>query len=55
MTKDDFTNIVNARVGVLIGVPGAREIYNTLWDSLRFDPDFDAAVEEAENFIDIGD
>lgn len=49
MTNEQMQNVTNAAIAKRAGVPGAREVYNTLWDTFRADPDFDAALEAAEN------
>ena len=49
MTNEQMPNVTNAVIAKRAGVPGAREVYNALWDTFHTDPDFDAAVEAAEN------
>lgn len=55
MTTEQFKNVEMARFGVLTGVPGARAIYNELHSQFSSDPDFDAAVESAENMNESAD
>jgi len=47
MTDEQMQNVTNALLAKQAGIPGAREVYNALWDAFHTDPDFDAAVEAA--------
>ena len=52
MNNEQFKSVVAAKTGALLGIPGARDIYNALYESLHDDAEFDAAVDEAESAID---
>jgi len=55
MNDQQMQDVANAATAKRIGVPGAREVYNALWDTFHTDPDFDSAVEASENEEDFVD